>query len=334
MKLLEDYWYIACAAKQLNREPLARRVLSEHLVLFRDRTGAVGAVLDRCPHRNLALSRGHLTEKGLQCAYHGWTYNTQGACVDIPASCEGPDSGVAIRSYPTRESQGFIWVYMNSSRSKKPSGPPPEFPLYDDKKASVWHMERIFEADAIHCAENFLDVPHTVFVHAGFFRNQSHQELEFEVTGGKDWVQAEFFNERAFDTFLGRLLIPKNTTMTHTDRFILPATTRVDYHFGESRQFVVMSQCTPITENSCRVFTYMAFRFDPIAPLIKLIYGPLSARILKQDVDLLREQSEDIKRSGKPSFYFHHTDAIAREIYILAQGKKPRILAGRRKMVI
>jgi len=111
--------------------------------------------------------------------------------------------------------------------------------------------------------------------------------------------------------------------MEHTDAFHLPATTRVDYRFSEKRHFIVMSQCTPIQTNITRVYTYMAFRFDPIAPLVRLIYAPLSARILDQDVEVIRNQSENIVRSGVERFYFHQTDAIAREIRAMMDGEKP-----------
>jgi phenylpropionate dioxygenase-like ring-hydroxylating dioxygenase large terminal subunit len=303
-------------------------------VLFRDHAGKPGALLDRCPHRNLALARGSVTAEGLQCAYHGWTFNAHGDCISIPAACDGSAGKIKVKAFEAIEQQGFIWIFMTDKPGLKPQTLPPLFPLYEDRRASVWHYERFFNADALHCAENFLDVPHTIFVHGGLFRSESKSELEFEVTHGPDWVQAEFFGEKPFDTFLGKLLIPQNLPMRHTDRFILPATTRVDYSFSESRRFIVMSQCTPITEDSCQVYTYMAFRFDPVAPLIKIIYYPLAARILKQDVILLGQQKQDIARSEKASFLFHSSDAIAREIYQLARGKGIHPAAGRRRMRI
>lgn len=339
---LRDYWYIACMSDQLKQVPIARQILGEHLVLFRDKDGHAGVLLDRCPHRNLALSRGSVTGNGLQCAYHGWTYDRDGLCTLIPAQCEPSKKEIRMQSFPVQESQGFVWVYMGKqtgqsrrAESKQSNqGAPLQFPLYNEPRARHWVMERVFEGNALYCAENFLDVPHTIFVHAGIFRNESGKELDYEVTAGKDWVQAEFFDEGAFDTFLGRLLIPRETRMVHTDRFILPATTRVDYYFNESRNFIVMSQCTPITHTKTRVFTYMAFRFDPIAWWIQKIYEPLSNRILDQDVIVIKEQRDDIGRFTSPSFQFHSTDAIGREIFQLVNGKKlpARIRRGRMRV--
>ncbi|MCB1322674.1 MAG: aromatic ring-hydroxylating dioxygenase subunit alpha [Leptospiraceae bacterium] len=319
MKLLYDYWYIACQSKQLKAAPLARCLLNTHLVLFRGPDGTPGALEDRCAHRNLALSRGVCTDRGLQCCYHGWTYDVTGRCVLIPAdSMESPEENIRIRAFEVREKQGFLWVYMGAGR---PRTEPLDFPLYAAHRVRHWVMERVFEGDALQCAENFLDVPHTIFVHKKLFRNESRQQLQFEVTGGRDFVQAEFFDEQPFDTFLGRLLIPRNERMVHTDRFQLPCTTRVDYYFSEQRRFVVMSQCTPISENRTRVFTYMVFRFDPIPRIIQWIYEPLSNRILDQDVEIIGRQSADMARFGGPDFRFQRADAIVKEIYQLAAGK-------------
>ncbi|NIO07248.1 MAG: Rieske 2Fe-2S domain-containing protein, partial [Deltaproteobacteria bacterium] len=60
------------------------------LVLFRDRHGKVGLLVDRCPHRGASLSYGRVEERGLACAYHGWLFDGKGNCLETPA--EPPDS--------------------------------------------------------------------------------------------------------------------------------------------------------------------------------------------------------------------------------------------------
>ncbi|MCB1306202.1 MAG: hypothetical protein KDK37_18065, partial [Leptospiraceae bacterium] len=62
--------------------------------------------------------------------------------------------------------------------------------------------------------------------------------------------------------------------------------------------------------------------FDPIAPLIRLIYEPLANRILDQDVTVIREQTEDIRAADRRAFLFHGTDVIGKEIFDLANGKR------------
>jgi phenylpropionate dioxygenase-like ring-hydroxylating dioxygenase large terminal subunit len=312
---LHDYWYIACFARELNDRPLARTILGKPLVLFRH-DGKPACLLDVCPHRNLGLSKGRLDPQGLQCAYHGWVFDREGRCVRIPADCAG-EAGARAQSFRTAESQGFIWVFMG----KQAPADPPLFPMFSEPRWQHWFMERTFEGSAFQCVENFLDVPHTVFVHNKLFRSAEGKETELEITQTQTSVQARFLEERDVDGLVGKLLVPHGADMLHTDCFLLPSTTRVDYRFSPTRHFIVMSQCTPVTASVTRVYTYMAFRFDPIAPLVRLVYAPLAARILDQDVVVIREQSENIARFGGEQFHFHQTDAIAREIRLMMEGR-------------
>lgn len=100
---LKSYWYIAAEAKELRSRPLARTVLGEPLVLFRQSNGHPAALIDRCAHRNMALSRGTVLHDLIECPYHGWRYDEAGKCVRIAsmsADRKTADS-MAIRSYPT-----------------------------------------------------------------------------------------------------------------------------------------------------------------------------------------------------------------------------------------
>jgi phenylpropionate dioxygenase-like ring-hydroxylating dioxygenase large terminal subunit len=325
--VLRGHWYIACRSPQIGKGPVARTVLGEPLVIFRGPDGHAAALIDRCAHRNLALSRGKVTADGLRCAYHGWSWGSDGHCTRIPSSCE-PDACRAIRvkSYPVREQQGFVWVWIVGEGKGEPAHDPPLFPWLGEPGWRHFVMERVFEANAFHCVENFLDVPHTAHVHRGLFRGEESKEIEIDVTSGEDWIEGEFLGEERMDSWIGKLLVPEGSRIRHVDRFQLPYVTRVDYRMSETRQYVVMSQCTPEAEDRTRVFTYLGFRFEPFGGLIKLIFQPFAGTILNQDVEVLRQQTEDLRRTGAPRFLYHETDAIARGIRELLNGKS---LAGR-----
>ena len=202
-----------------------------------------------------------------------------------------------------------------------PTLSPPDFPMFKAPKWNHWFMQRTFAGNIFNCVENFLDCPHTVFVHRHLFRDARSKEVQCRVTSGEDWVEAEFLNERPLRTAIGKLFFPQNSPMVHTDKFMLPAITRVDYRFSDHRHFIIMSQCTPVSEKETRVYTYMAFRFDPIAPLIRILYQPYAHLVLDQDVEVIRKQNEDLSKMGDPRFTYHTTDAIAREIRELMDGK-------------
>ena len=326
--VLRGHWYIACRSDQLRKGPVGRTLLGEPLVVFRDSSGVAGALIDRCAHRNLALSRGRVTPEGLRCAYHGWTWGADGRCRRIPAACGGEAcASVRVKSYAVDERQGFVWVWMGVGDQEGPDREPPEFPFLGTPGWRHFVMERVFEADAFHCVENFLDVPHTAHVHRGWFRGEESREIEIEVRCGGDWIEAEFLGEERMASWIGRLLVPKGSRIQHVDRFQLPYLTRVDYRMSERRQYVVMSQCTPEVDGRTRVFTYLGFRFEPLGALVKMVFQPFAGAILNQDVEILRWQAEDLRRTGAPRFLYHETDAIARGIRDLLDGKS---LAGRK----
>ncbi|MGK0187633.1 MAG: phenylpropionate dioxygenase-like ring-hydroxylating dioxygenase large terminal subunit [Verrucomicrobiales bacterium] len=318
--MLKDCWYIACQSKQLKRRPLARTIADEPVVLFRDTAGVAGCLRDRCLHRNMALSRGEVTEMGLRCSYHGWAWGRDGVCTDIPASCHDCSAyrGLKVRAYTTVEKQGFIWIWVGEGQA---AGQPLDFPKFSENAWHHWVMKRVFPGNAFHCVENFLDVPHTAHVHRGWFRGTESKEVEIEITSGRDWIQADFLNEERMESVIGRLLVPKGEEIKHTDRFQLPYVTRVDYRMIESRQYIVMSQCTPVSDSETRVFTYMAYRFSPLGRLVRWGFEPLSHHILNQDVKIIRQQTADLTRTGDARFLYFETDAIAKGIRRLLDGE-------------
>lgn len=226
-----------------------------------------------------------------------------------------------MKSFSVAEQQGFIWVWMAAAGTSEPVGGPPLFPHFGERGWRHFIMERVFEADAFHCVENFLDVPHTAHVHRGWFRGAESKEIELQITSGEDWIEAEFLGEERMDSWIGKLLVPRGSSIRHVDRFQLPYITRVDYQMSEKRQYVVMSQCTPEGPERTRVFTYLGFRFEPLGGLIRLVFQPFAGAILNQDVEILRQQTEDLRRTGAARFLYHETDAIARGIRDLIEGK-------------
>src|SRR3984885_7027362 len=126
--LMRRYWLPALTAEELPERdgaPVRVRLLGEDLVAFRDSSGRVGLVDAFCPHRRAPMFFGRNEECGLRCVYHGWKFDADGTCVDMPS--EPPDSlfktKVTITAYPTWEGGGIVWTYM---------GPPEHQPPHPD----------------------------------------------------------------------------------------------------------------------------------------------------------------------------------------------------------
>jgi nitrite reductase/ring-hydroxylating ferredoxin subunit len=107
------WWPVAWSA-ELADKPLAARVRDDEVALFRDETGAAGAVLDYCPHRRAPLSFGKVVGGKLQCGYHGWTFNGQtGRCVAIPNLRDGEpiSERIVVATYQVAERAGVLFVW-------------------------------------------------------------------------------------------------------------------------------------------------------------------------------------------------------------------------------
>jgi len=115
--LLRRYWLPALLSSEVpapDSPPIRVRLLGEDLVAFRDTDGNVGLFVQSCPHRGASLFFGRNEECGLRCVYHGWKYDVDGNCVDMPSEPAESNfkSKVRVTAYPTHESGGIVWTYM------------------------------------------------------------------------------------------------------------------------------------------------------------------------------------------------------------------------------
>jgi nitrite reductase/ring-hydroxylating ferredoxin subunit len=167
--LMRRYWIPALLAKQLSGPdgaPLRVQLLGEKLVAFRDSEGRIGLLDEHCPHRTASLFFGRNEECGLRCVYHGWKFDVDGKCVDLPSEPPGSNfqSKIRIKSYPCLERGGLIWTYMGPPDKK------PEFPdliwtqIPDDYR---YVTRRIQDSNWLQALEGGFDTSHLAFLHTG-----------------------------------------------------------------------------------------------------------------------------------------------------------------------
>ena len=85
--LMRQYWIPCMLSEELPQpdcDPVRVLLLGERLIGFRDSNGQVGLLANNCPHRGASLFFGRNEEAGLRCVYHGWKFDSQGNCVDMP----------------------------------------------------------------------------------------------------------------------------------------------------------------------------------------------------------------------------------------------------------
>jgi len=307
------YWQIACRSRDLRRSPRAVTIGDRPLVLFRDARREAVALEDRCAHRNAPLSIGRVCKGRLQCRYHGWEYDSEGRAAHIPAL---PDGGALadaprVAKHYTLEQDGFVWVASGAAR---PAAEPYRFPHLGEPGWTSFVMQTRFRGTVEACLENFLDCPHATFVHRYWFRAPTAKPVRATVRATDDGAVAEFFEEPRKKSAVWWLLAPRGGPMQHTDRFVAPATSRVDYRFPSGLHYIISSSCTEVRDGEIDVFTVISFRWGWLGPLVRLYFEPLSRRIIRQDVDILAAQHANVGRFGAPRFRSTAADLLGAHI--------------------
>lgn len=332
---LRQFWYIAAESRQLNtKRAHSVQILGVHLALYRADNGQAVAIEDRCLHRAAQLSKGKVCNGQIVCPYHGWTYNGMGEVVDIPSVCPSEIGRRQAKRFPVVEKQGYIYVWLDAEH--EPDHGPFSIPAYG--KAGYHHIRLVnsFENTVTNCVENFVDIPHTVFVHPGIFRVRRNQKLKAHITRRAGKVEVVYYKETANLGFFSWFLNPKAREIKHIDRFYMPNITSVEYDMGPKRHFYISSQAIPVEERRTLVYTDLTYNYGIwnrlAAPIVRL----QGQAIINQDKQILKNQNENLLRFGE-SFQNTSTDLI--HIFIesirhaLEREEDPRLLPVKTKEI-
>jgi phthalate 4,5-dioxygenase len=166
-ELLRRYWLPVLLAGELPEPdcpPVRVRALGERLIAFRDTAGRLGLVSEFCAHRGVSLWFGRNEQHGIRCPYHGWKYDVDGQCVDVPS--EPADNGfcakIRLEAYPCIERAGVIWAYLGPKEAR------PAEPAYDWTRVPDSHRyvsKRLQECSWLQAMEGALDSIHSAFLH-------------------------------------------------------------------------------------------------------------------------------------------------------------------------
>ncbi|WP_303799173.1 Rieske 2Fe-2S domain-containing protein [Alicyclobacillus macrosporangiidus] len=193
--LLRRYWYPVAAEVELEQRWTKRvRLLGEDLVLYRDRSGNLGLIAERCPHRGVSMAYGIPEENGLRCPYHGWCFNEYGQCTDQPN--EPAESTfknrVRIAGYRVQKLGGLIFAYLGPE-------PAPLLPRYDAlvvEPAIRVMGQAVLPVNFLQIMENSLDPVHTEWLHGHY-----HEFMQREMGNEVKVAFSRHHVKTAFDVF-------------------------------------------------------------------------------------------------------------------------------------
>ncbi len=166
--LMRHYWQpilLSSELAQRDAPPVRVRALGEDLIAFRDSNGRVGVLGANCPHRGAPLYFARNEDCGLRCIYHGWKFDAEGRCLDMPNQPTDRDTREKVRakSYPVHEKNGLVWIYMGP-QAKPPA--PPELGFTAVPASHKCMTKQLLECNYAQALEGDLDPSHVSFLHA------------------------------------------------------------------------------------------------------------------------------------------------------------------------
>jgi phenylpropionate dioxygenase-like ring-hydroxylating dioxygenase large terminal subunit len=295
---LRNLWYVAGLASSLKPGGLRREMLcGEPVLLARSRDGQAFALRDICPHRAAPLSAGRILGDQVECPYHGWRFRTDGSCAQIPSVLQDQDIDVGrirVASYPLREQDGLLWVYLGADQAA-PVLEPPYMPIgAGDGLARPGFVEaQPFPCEVDHAVVGLMDPAHGPFVHRSWWwRSQAsmHAKAKHHVPSPRGFTMVG--HKPSSNSLLYRIL---GTDLSTEIRFELPGL-RFELIRAGKRQVLGFTAVTP-RDCAQTLVTQVFYWTAPALGLLRPFFRPFARAFLGQDRKIVELQNEGLKFS-------------------------------------
>ena len=309
-ELLRRFWLPVLLSEEIpepDGTPKKITVMGEALLAFRDTTGRVGIIDQNCPHRGANLWLGRNEQCGIRCVYHGWKFDADGRCVDMPTSY--PDLNakdkIHIKAYPAREQGGMVWAYMGPASSM------PELPALEVALVPPSHRyvtKKWQDCNWVQAMEGSIDTAHFSFAHLTFDKDE-HEDLDITKHLASPMSRMNFDHVRwiaddprpvikvndhdAGLTIAGGRIARDDNIYWRIAQFLMPVHAYApsampgENMFGQS--FV------PVTDTNCWIYTYAWNPDRPITEQERALYKAGNGVIAEVDENYvpLRHKGND-----------------------------------------
>jgi nitrite reductase/ring-hydroxylating ferredoxin subunit len=167
--LMRQHWLPMLYSWELASDgpPLRVRLLGEDLVAWRDSDGRPGLLRAACAHRGASLFFGRNEERGLRCVYHGWKYDVDGNCVDMPNEPAESNFKNKIRgmAYRTADWGGVVFAYLGPRQADPPGLPRFEWAILPEAQRHH-EYKAILDCNWLQALEGDIDTSHLYFLHS------------------------------------------------------------------------------------------------------------------------------------------------------------------------
>ena len=259
-EVMRRYWIPAALSSELPEPdcpPVRVKLLDEKLVAFRDTQGRIGILDEFCAHRRASLFLGRNEESGLRCVYHGWKYDVEGRCVEMPNESPTADFKEKIRpkAYPAVELGGVVWTYMGP-KDKMPELPRFEWTQVPERQRLV--TKTLQECNWLQALEGGFDDVHASFLHGVVDPNTPRAGTR------RFWLESRTPKVEVELTDYGYLCgsihaLNKNENMIWNAHFVMPFhQIRASFVAGQIQDSLVEGHMwVPTDDENCMVYNWM-----------------------------------------------------------------------------
>jgi phenylpropionate dioxygenase-like ring-hydroxylating dioxygenase large terminal subunit len=309
-----NFWYPIVRSEDLGyNQPEKVRVLGVDLVAFRDQDGDAHVLSDTCTHRGASLggawsqgNRPRIINGCVVCPYHGWEFNGDGDCVNIPSigyETKTPPRA-KVDSYPVQEKYGIVFAFLGDEPEET------RIPLLNVEEYGQdgWVANEVLVLEVPYyyerSIENGIDPAHNEFVHP----THGHSSIDRKSYRVRDYEAEDhhqgwgFWFWHLFDTpplpqadheTAGGQATPWGDTRTEDHKLMKvgggtygPNSMPTYINITEDKMFRQYFFELPVDENNTKIFflNMRNFMLDPKNN------GPIHARnkvIAAQDIQIL-----------------------------------------------
>ena len=199
MAFLKNVWYCAGFSNEIEGDAfLGRKLVGEHVLMYRTEEGKLVAMSNVCPHRFAPLSEGRRYGDNVSCPYHGLEFNSEGQCVRNPNGDKGPNTDIKapkvarLKTYPIKERWGIMFIWMGKPEKADPALIP-DFSMTEERPGyrtvSGFHK---LDAHYELAVDNLMDRTHVQFLHPLLdlgteFRDDFQRVYSTEQNGDEIW---------------------------------------------------------------------------------------------------------------------------------------------------
>lgn len=297
---------------------MAKTLLNQPILLGRTKTGQPFALRDICPHRAVPLSCGWFNGEDVQCCYHGWRFDPQGKCFEIPSLMADQKMDMSrfdVRSYEVREVQGNLWIYLpnpDASQAQPPRFDIPKIPGFDKEvKPNITYTLR-FPCFIDQAVVGLIDPAHSPFVHRAWWWRTAKLSPEIK------WFDPSNYGftmrRHRMSEAMGRIYWLTGGVPESEIVFYLPGI-RTEAIATAKYRAVNLTTVTPINDHQTDV-TFEFYWNVPWAFVVKPALYFLIPAFLGQDRDVVIKQQKGLKHESVLRL-IKDSDMLARWYYQL-----------------